>query len=567
MSYIIYPNFNWICEEVSIDTLETFINNSTKDIIIENTNDRTEIIINNFIKNLKELWLSFIKKIKKIFKNIMKAVENSIKIIKDEDKKISLNLPFTNKTFMSRNFTKQKLVKITSIYNFYDRILDALHFILVFIKKAYINELDRITRYKNSILSYDKNIVNESKVKLYSFPGEMIGLDSIFIGEELLNQFFIENCKIFNNIDIETIINGKEYQENVLKAFSSDLIRNIQDLFNKRSEYYKTNEKLINGGYITNIALSNFLECCREEITDPVNNEDLAYNINLYVKTYADNNQLIEVLKLIKLKSEVIIEAITNILKYDMMTAKIGEIEIQSKVTNIKPEELNKIKSIIQNNKDDIFKHNGRYLDFSKFNLGSVCILEDEGEYRSLIKKYMDFNFSSILLYFISKYDFSIISHGWVDSYKNLYDFKVKYSQYGEESLNIFKECYSEELSVISDIINKDFDDITDKDGEYFESFISSGKYISYLRDRNVNYNNCTEFIYTYKQRWYCDKVYIPQVNTLMTDVEIIIYIMNINKIKKLNISICNNNFIINPKVINFFDNMTVWIAKNKLIE
>ena len=558
-SYIIYPNFEWECENSQLEIFERVLESNYSKAI---NSTGIERVFDNTIKELNKNWLNFIKFINKKFKILMKKIEKTIKNIKNIDLKIDIDVPFVNLSFVP-TYKKYKLTKVRNINDFYDKLLDTIHYIIIYMKKSYQREINNLNTFKNNVLNNKQPmIVNESEIRYYDFPGEIISLEGNFIGEDILNQLFIEKCQIFNNIDVTKIMNASKYQLDVLQSFSNTIIRRLEVLVNKNSDYYKCNKEFVDNGFTTNILINEFIRIHESD------NGSIEDSINLYQDlVIKDVEQLQYYLGLIILKSQVIIEAITNIFKYNILSTYIGEKEIESSILNIKSSDLSKIKDIYNLNKNIIEKHNGRFLDFSKFKLGSVCLLEDSSTYESLIKRYLDFNFSSILLYYIGKYDFSIISHGDIESFKDLSHFIRVYRGYYPVEYNLFKKCYKEEIQFYSDIINKDFDLIEESDAKYIENYLENNEYSDILESYNLSSKNIIDFQYSYKRRWQCDPVFIPQVNSLMIDVEMIIYIMNINEIKKLNINICNYNYNINKKAISTFDNMTVWYSPELLIK
>ena len=557
-SYIVYPNFEWECERSQIITLEKYIIATKDEILIEKINYPIEEIFNQFVKEFNNMWLTFIKKFKKVINNIIKAVEHSMKIIKNKDLKLNINTAFIKLSF-SNKLKKHKSQKISSLYKFYDELLDAIHFEILFLKKAYLQEIDNLKLLKNDL--YDQLIVNESTIKKFTFPADtFMNVEANCLGEDLINQLFIENCKIFNKININDLLMAETYQIDLINAFSKKVIHNLKDICNPNSEYYERHMELVNDGYVSNNAINEFIELYE------IDNTLVDQYIDLYKIRYMDNiDKIKKSLLLIKKKSEVILECIVNITKYNLLSTHLSEEEIKSDIMNIKPEELNKIKEIVKGNYSQIFKHNGRFLDFSNFKLGSVCIL-DSREYDELIERYLDFDYSSILLYYIGTYDFTIISHGYLEHYSDLAEFIRVYKQNRPIEYSLFKQCYSEEIQIYTSIINKNFDDINEDDSEYIEKVIDSDDFI------NNNSNHIIELIrnfrYSYLRRWVCDSVYIPQINNSIEDVEMIIYIMNINKIRKLCVNICNKyNYRVNPKVISFFDHMTAWISPRDLLK
>lgn len=74
-------------------------------------------------------------------------------------------------------------------------------------------------------------------------------------------------------------------------------------------------------------------------------------------------------------------------------------------------------------------------------------------------------------------------------------------------------------------------------------------------------------FRYSCSYRWFCDEIHMPFIDKKLTDVEMMIYLLNLNKIDKISLQICNHGFIPNKKCISQYDNSIVWLSNNPLLE
>lgn len=543
--------------------------------ILEALYPDASIIYKMFIATEIEINKSWSKVIK-FYEILLNKIQESIKknqqniIINTEFKNIKA--PFSGYRDKLRN--NRKINSYKSIEDLYDGILYSYHNIYGMIINGSKIQKDLLESFKNSIDENEslRDVVNESHFKYFNFNSQDLPFVSDdgdpvnLVGEELFNQLFIENATIFNDVGLDEIFIGQEFQIKAYEKFLNKFIYNIAELVKPSSKYYKINEKLNAEVKIINVMLEIFL---KEYKKKGIN--EISSTINLYSWSLVDFNnkesldQLRYVLELIVLKSKVLTEVITNMLKLDIVALHIAEQKSIKSIRNVSIDELRKVKEIVFKHEKDIIKHDKCYLDFSKFKLGSVCM--SDSARNEVYDKYVDFPYSTQLLYFIGKYKYTLISHGWIEYYGSIREFINAYKSNYATEFKLFKECYSSEIIFLETFFENKFENFTEKQCEQAEGFLTK-KILDQVVEDPITRHNLLNFHASCLRRWKCDEIYIPFINKEIDDVEMMIYIMNKAKIDTLAVYICNkDNFVPNHKCISFYDNMEVTISNRKIVK
>ena len=527
--------------------------------------NRTEIEIN-------KSWSKIIRLYNILLTKVQKSIEkNQQNIIMNVEFK-NIKAPFSGYRNKLRN--NRKINSYKSIEDLYDGILYSYHNIYGMIVNGSKIQKDLLESFKNSINENEslRAVVTESHFKYFDFNSQDLPFISDdgdpvnLVGEELFNQLFIENATIFNDVDLDEIFIGQEFQIKAYEKFLNKFIYNIAELVKPSSKYYKINEKLNSEFKITNVMLEIFLKDYKKKGINEVSS-----TINLYSWSLVDFNdkesidQLRCILELIVLKSKVLTEVIANMLKLDIISLHVAEQKSIKSIKNISIDELRKVKEIVTKHEKDIIKHDRCYFDFSKFKLGSVCM--SDSAKNEVYDKYIDFPYSTQLLYFIGKYDYTLISHGWTEYYSSIYEFINVYKSHYISEFKLFKECYSSEITFLETFFENKFENFTEKQCDQCEGFLTK-KILDQIVEDPITRHNLLNFHVSCLRRWKCDEIYIPFINKEIDDVEMMIYVMNKAKVNTLAVYICNkDNFIPNHKCISFYDNMEATISNRKIIE
>ena len=527
--------------------------------------NRTEIEIN-------KSWSKVIRLYNILLTKVQKSIEkNQQNIIMNAEFK-NIKAPFSGYHNKLRN--NRKINSYKSIEELYDGILYSYHNIYGMIINGSKIQKELLESFKNSINENEslRAVVNESHFKYFDFNSQDLPFISDdgdpvnLVGEELFNQLFIENATIFNDVDLDEIFIGQEFQIKAYEKFLNKFIYNIAELVKPSSKYYKINEKLNSEFKITNVMLEIFLKDYKKKGINEVSS-----TINLYSWSLVDFNdkesidQLRRILELIVLKSKVLTEVIANMLKLDIIALHVAEQKSIKSIRNISINELRKVKDIVTKHEKDIIKYDRCYLDFSKFKLGSVCM--SDSARNEVYDKYIDFSYSTQLLYFIGKYEYTLISHGWTDYYSSIYEFINIYKSHYTSEFKLFKECYSSEITFLETFFENKFENFTEKQCDQCEGFLTK-KILDQVVEDPITRHNLLNFHISCLRRWKCDEIYIPFINKEIDDVEMMIYVMNKAKVNTLAVYICNkDNFIPNHKCISFYDNMEATISNRKIIE
>lgn len=560
-SEIRYSLFDWENEYQQIQAFKHIILYENKKYDIDDVSLYEKMFILTRKKIINK-WLALIEYLDIFVKKIKETVLKSIKRIKN-------NIKFNNIKCSFSGHQKQKSIKIksfNSIEDLYFAYLDSLHYLIVDSKKCFKAQITYLDNFMTTLKDY-KEAVNESEFKYYDYEIENVAhskkKDAVMVGEELFNQLFIENATIFNNIDPEKIFNAQKFNESVYENFYGPIITNIQKLSIKSSDFYKFNKFLSENNFTTTIMLELFV---RE-----VDNLDEKYydknTIRLYVDTILyelddPKKMLKDILSLIYLKSKVLIEAIRNMFNLDALALFNSEYNSASSIYNINIDDLRKIKDIINNPKSNIIKNNGLYLDFSKYNLGSVFLSESTKE--DVYEKYINIPYCTTLLFFISNYDVTLISHGYV---MNFSTFGSMYSNMTKHDRLLFNKCYKEEFDIFESMLGKKVNNFTGKDLDTISLFLYNDESIDKAFTDTKTNLLMRRFKYSYSNRWFCDEIRMPFIDKELTDVEMMIYLLNLNKIDKISLQICNYGFIPNKKCISQYGNSIVWLSNNPLLE
>lgn len=409
-SKINYSLFDWENEYQQIHAFKHMIIYENKKYINYNSSyEKMFILTRNKIIND---WLTLVNYLDKLIKKIKKMVLKSIEKIKN-------NIKFDNIKCSFSGHQKNQLIKIKkfdSIEDLYFAYLDSLHYLIVDSKKCFKAQIMYLDDFMISLKEY-KEAINESEFKYYNYEVENVAYsekkDAVMIGEELFNQLFIENATIFNGVDPDKIFNAQKFNESVYENFYGSIITNIRKLSIKSSEFYKFNKYLSDNKLTTTIMLELFVK--------EVDNLDEEYCDKNTIRLYVDNllyeqndpkKMLKDILSLIYLKSKVLIEAMHNMFNLDALALFNAEYNSASSIFNIDIDDLRRIKDIINDPRSNIIKNNGLYLDFSKYNLGSVFLSKSTKE--DIYEKYINIPYCTTLLFFISNYDITLVSHGYV---------------------------------------------------------------------------------------------------------------------------------------------------------
>ena len=477
--------------------------------------NRTEIEINKSWSKIIRLYNILLTKVQK---SIEKNQQNIIMNAKFKNTKA----PFSGYRNKLRN--NRKINSYKSIEDLYDGILYSYHNIYGMIVNGSKIQKDLLESFKNSINENEslRAVVNESHFKYFDFNSQDLPFISDdgdpvnLVGEELFNQLFIENATIFNDVDLDEIFIGQEFQIKAYEKFLNKFIYNIAELVKPSSKYYKINEKLNSEFKITNVMLEIFLKDYKKKGINKVSS-----TINLYSWSLVDFNdkesidQLRCILELIVLKSKVLTEVIANMLKLDIISLHVAEQKSIKSIKNISIDELRKVKEIVTKHEKDIIKHDRCYFDFSKFKLGSVCM--SDSAKNEVYDKYIDFPYSTQLLYFIGKYDYTLISHGWTEYYSSIYEFINVYKSHYTSEFKLFKECYSSEITFLETFFENKFENFTEKQCDQCEGFLTK-KILDQVVEDPITRHNLLNFHVSCLRRWKCDEIYIPFINKEIDD-------------------------------------------------
>lgn len=538
------------------------------------------LLFNNKIDKMFELTKSYIDKA------WIKMINNTILLLK-KVKKIAnkiithLNPNVKFKPFKA-SFTrsiddhlidfKRKINTYNNISELYYAYIESIHFNIINIERAYKRQIDLLNSYYNDLYRYNdyKKVVNESDYRITNFTltdSRIVRNDAcVMLGEELLNQFAIENIRVFDNIDINDILKAQEINEKRFNEFKEKVIQNVASLINPSSEYRKIEDKLIASDLTTNEMLKIFYQKVKSSNFNKEYIEfELKNTLNLYLTNDFINNEnnleaLRQILTLIMLKSNTIIEAMNNIIRLDAYSVYKAEHDSIESINDISIKSIRKIQNIIDKNKSKIFKHNNQFIDFSMYNLGQVCL--SKTTVNEVLEKYINLEYNTTLLYLVSNYDITIISHGASLKYNNFAHF---YSH--NKNNKYLLECYKEEFDFCANLVNKDIMKLSFEDCKYIESILHDDNRLRQLSKKFYFYLQLKEFANMYYKRWVCDEVYIPFINTYLEDVESIIYILNKNKFKRILLLICNENIIPTSKPTSFYNNSIVTISPIKILQ
>ena len=550
-----------------------------KDILVEanTTKYKTNTLIGKMFKKTREeiikTWQELIKLLENLFDKINQFIKKKMKKVSNRFKFKKTRVSFSGKP--NTSLISFKPYYINNLEELYYEFKQSLHFIVLRTEKAYRMQLKQLDHFYDTIIqsSLYKKVVNESNFEYYDFNMKDLPFldsenqeDSNLFGYELFDHLAGENIMVFNDTNIDELSEEQEFQFKVYDSFQKAIITNITKIVSNKY-YQETNAKLTSKFVVRNELLNIFLESYKEY----TNNDDIREDINLYTHilidpknpTKEDIDQLRIILGLVLLKTKVTAKAIHNMANLDSTILIKTEYDALDTVDNVSIEELRKIKSIIQNKDSNIIKNGGNYFDFSSYNLGSV-ILSDEAK-ADVYDKYIDTEYCTTLLYFASNYEYTLIAHGMVEYFGSLYKFIDGYKKEHLDEFNLFKECYNKEISIISNIMNKDFNSFDISDCNYIDNLLDSSKFLNSLDMKTMI--ALRDFRYSYMKRWISDKVYIPFINNKIDDVEMMIYLLNLNKVNTAAFLICNHHYIPNPRTISYYNNSVYWISTRKLVE
>lgn len=548
-------------EEISSNYYKYNLFNSKIDQMFELTKsyiDKAWIkIINNTILLLK--------KVKKLANKIIIHLNPSIKFK-------PFNASFSNCIINHLIDFKREMITFNNISELYYAYIESIHFNIINIKRAYKQQIDLLNSYYNDLYNnIQKKAVNESNYDIRDFTPADSGIftndDYTMLGEELLNQFAIENIRVFDNIDINDIFICQELNIKKFNVFKERIIQNIAELINPSSEYRKIEDKLNKSDLTTNIMLESFYKKIksrsfnRKYIEFELKNAlDIYLATDNFINDKANLKALERILTLIMLKSNTVIEAMNNIIRLDAYVVYKVEYDSIESVNDIHIESIMKVQNIIDKNKSKIFKYNNRFIDFTDYKLGQIYLSKSAVD--DVFEKYVNLKYNTTLLYLISNYDITIISHGLVIPYR---DFGHFYSH--NKNNKYLLECYKEEFEFCANLVNKDdIMNLSFEDCVYIENVLQNDNELRKLVKKFQLYLQLKEFANMYYRRWECDKVYIPFIDKELTDVESIIYILNKNKFKRILLLICNYNIMPTSKPISFYDKSTVTISPIEIL-
>ena len=563
-SRIHYPLFRWEDEYEQLHVIKHILTRENKKVIINNNDNYTKMF-SLTRKYMLEDWIKFIDYLESFTKSIKESIEISSERINNNFKFDDIKGSFSGH---QRN-KKINIRKFDSIEDLYFAYLESLHFLIVKVKQCSEFQITLLDNFEESFKDRKAAVNEESKfINGYTFPLENIyradPKDMVLIGEELFNHLFIENATIFNGIDIDKILKAQQVQEKIYDTFYPVIMKNMSNLFIETSEYRRFNNYLLKNGFIENVILNNFIK--EYDKFSKTGTFEKQNTISLYIDTILYNYEdpgkiLVEILSLILLKSRVLIEALNNLFRLDALTLFNSEYNALSSVGNINIEDLRHVKDIIDTDKS-IIQCNKQRLIFSKYKLGSVYM--SSSVINEVYEKYVNTTYCTTLLYFISTYDVTLVSHGQIEKFDSFRDF---ISGYSKNDLKLFTELYKPEIDVCESIIGKKIDKMSDKDITILTNIFDDPKLMeNTFKDLSL-WMMMNKFKQTFTYRWFADPIKIPFIDKELNDVEMMIYILNKNKINKVSLQICNHGFIPNSRSISAYDNTIVWLSEHPIIQ
>ena len=513
--------------EYQLDNPKSDIDNELSILYEKYSNDQLVKDIKKFISkiwsSIKEIWKELIKTSKKFIKKTERFLRRSIINLDNKlyfDYKAIFTVDDANKHIKRRCRTYNSLLEL------YEHLKVSLNYIVNLISK---NQKIHYTQVKNLekslILSNKESIIQEANYHIYTFKLDDIeGYKSsnrlqgaVIQGEDFLNQFNIENFNIFNNIDMNDILKLQDYNMDIINIFKSGIIENIYKIVSD-PEYVAVQQKLSSNDFSDNLLLSRFTdeynklpENQKKDITNIIHR-----NFDVYFPPTKEGLENMQAsVRILKSKNKVVAEAFNNLMKYDVLSVFIAERDYWNDPLNVE-----KFKKRYRLDTHRVIKRDGHYLDFSDIGLGSVVLLNDTSYFEEIYHKLINTNYSTSLIYMISNFDYTVISHASVDVFNSFRQAMSLELWHNKDNYSLFKECYKKQIKLCEDHLGVPFEQITD------EMFSNLVRYIL-AEDNTVSNNDKMNFAYFCRSiynQWNCMPVFIPNLNKTLTNIEMIIY-------------------------------------------
>lgn len=519
--------------------------------------------ISKLWNSVKDIWKKLIKSAKKFLKKTEKFLKRSIMALDDRisfDYKAIFAIDYINKQ-MNCGIRSYK-----SLLSLYKRLKESLDYIIGLLSRTQKANYNQIKKFEKAIIRSNKEMIMQEAnyhifdlriEDIYGYKSNNMYPNAVVQGEDFLNQFNIENFNVFINVNMDDILNLQTYNKNIIEGFKRGIIENIYRIVSN-PDYVKIHQKLAKSNFFDNVLLSGFINKYIEspdEVKSVIRNI-LQHNFDIYFPPTEEGLNNIKIaVDILKRKNQAITEAYENLMKYDILAVFIAERDYWNEPLNVK-----KFEKRYQLDKYKVIKNDGHYLDFSKAGLGKIAIMKDSGLFEEIYHKLINIDYSSFLIYLISNFDYTVISHGSLDIY-NSFRNGLSNISINKDNNNLFKECYTKQIRLCEDHLSKSFDQILDDE---FNNLV-----MYFLKEENTLSNSDKmEFAYFYRSifnQWSCEDVFIPELNRTLSNVEMIIYGLDkYTSINTLNLLICNNGkYIPSQYITRRRQKIDIWIAND----
>ena len=583
-----YPNnLNFNEQLRSLKTTENFIDwnineiKKEEKIVYESLIDKAiqfmKNIVNDGIKYISDLWKKFINKLRVAIKKINKIFKryNNGNNIVLTNRNLKALFAFSNRGRV------QSFITVDRLYTAYQK---SLSLICGEIDRIYRSNIDLLNKLKDHQKSYKK--VSESfvmeKVAYYDQlihrfeePDTLNNLanddtlihrytesptNAVFQALSILDQVFLENVLSLNIDNLEELIAANIDSLKLYDALSSS----GEYLYDYLSKNHSLYEKYKDYG-INNIALNDLYNAIsvysKEEFSDFFS--DHIYT-HYYPKDDIGKDRLVNYINILIAKNKAIEECLKNLIKIDFAQFKVNHIDklnlgIKSDIEYMVTIYSDELRYIINNHKSN--KGKTLILDFTDIGYGTIYISKSG---LPILEKLLDLEYSTSLIYYITQFDCTIMTHGNTE----MYGLAVYYNKLTYIEKYIFSKIYGDTIKEYEKIIGKSIDECDGADdnrfnNEFKKSFIQYRftprklESIKSIPDENgLKFSDIEKVKLKKLLRWRTDDyapINIPYSYEEYYDIELMVFaLLATKKYKNINIISCNKDgFVLNKALIN----------------
>ena len=564
------------------------------------------VFLKKLIKKAIKIIITICKKIVLLIYNAINFIINKIKkIFSSQKNNIPFKITFSNgKTI----YTKDSSSFTYGLDLFIDNAKSINKLINTY-KDMSIDIVNNMERTLETSLSQNNSIITEQVVLYYDtfqIKDNTNNPIASIQGSSLIDEVLLENLASISLDKLDDVLKEIESSQKSI----NDIIRYL--VYETESElinftlyrvpfYLKIEDTLLGKNVIHNDFIRRFIAMFAENAKDPDMLKTISSNFQSQyffsfpenVKTDDEKREFIQ--KSINLtisKYNAIVEQLQNILRLNFsslyinyLAAKKEDIIIKNEKRTIKtlPNNINMImpssnidiirfNELLKFNLDSYIHYDGQLIELGDLNLGSIIIADEVIKKNKILQSFLELDYSTKIFPYTTKFDISIITHGYGKSISLLKYYKDLKSNSNIMDYDLFNNLYHNEIVYIEKLTNKSFNEINGN-----EIIDIDLRKLSINNSFIINHNGISKRICNNRipsqigskisikvsdiktNRWVISPIFTPYRKGPFIDMECLIYQLILEGYQTINSLVCNPAGIIFDNKV--FTNDDVYIA------